>query len=122
MTHAPELLSWVTFAPLAVALALLALDGLASAAGRPVAPELWKGAGLAGSALTFVLSLGLWAGFDPTRTGYQFVEYTSWLPQYGIHYFAGIDGVSLLLILLTTFLMPIVLLASWDEVERSPKS
>jgi NADH-quinone oxidoreductase subunit M len=122
MTHAPELLSWVTFAPLAVALALLGLDALASAAGRPVAPELWKGAGLAGSALTFVLSLGLWAGFDPTRTGYQFVEYATWLPQYGIHYFAGIDGISLLLILLTTFLMPIVLLASWDDVERSPKS
>jgi NADH-quinone oxidoreductase subunit M len=122
MTHAPELLSWVTFAPLAVALALLALDALAGALGRPAAPELWKGAGLAASVLTFALSLGLWTGFDPTRTGYQFVEYTSWLPQYGIHYFAGIDGISLLLILLTTFLMPIVLLASWNEIERSPKS
>jgi NADH-quinone oxidoreductase subunit M len=122
MTHAPELLSWVTFAPLAVALALLALDAVAGAAGRPVPKELWKGAGLAGSALTFALSLGLWTGFDPARGGYQFQEYTAWLPHYGIHYFAGIDGISLLLILLTTFLMPIVLLASWDEIERSPKS
>ena len=122
MTHAPELLSWVTFAPLAVALALLALDGVADAFGRPVAKEVWKGAGVAAALLTFALSLGLWAGFDPTRTGYQFVEYTSWLPQYGIHYFAGVDGISLLLILLTTFLMPVVLVASWDEIERSPKS
>jgi len=121
MTHAPELLSWVTFAPLAVALALLALDGVASALGRPAAPELWKGAGLAAAVLTFALSIGLWTGFDPARTGYQFVEYTAWLPQYGIHYFAGIDGISLLLILLTTFLMPIVLLASWGEIERAPK-
>ena len=64
MTHAPELLSWVTFAPLAVALALLALDALAGALGRPVAPELWKGAGLAGSALTFVLSLGTSALYE----------------------------------------------------------
>jgi len=122
MTHAPELLSWVTFAPLAVALALLAIESVTSAAGRPLSPELWKGAGVAGSALTFVLSLGLWTGFDPTRTGYQFIEYAPWLPQYGIHYFAGIDGISLLLILLTTFLMPIVLLSSWSEVERSPRS
>jgi len=122
MTHAPELLSWVTFAPLAVAMVLLAFESLASAAGRPLSPELWKGAGLAGSALTFVLSLGLWTAFDPARTGYQLQEYAVWLPQYGIHYFAGIDGISLLLILLTTFLMPIVLLGAWNEVERSPRS
>jgi NADH-quinone oxidoreductase subunit M len=122
MTHAPELLSWVTFAPLAVALALVLLESVAGAFGRPLAPELWKGAGLAGAVLTFVLSIGLWTGFDPTRTGYQFVEYAEWLPQYGVHYFAGIDGISLLLVLLTTFLMPVVLLASWNDIERSGKS
>ncbi|MGH7288901.1 MAG: complex I subunit 4 family protein, partial [Myxococcota bacterium] len=122
MTYAPELLSWVTFAPLAVALVLLAVESVADAAGRPLPPELWKGAGLAGSVLTFALSLGLWTGFNPTRTGYQFIEYAPWLPQYGIHYFAGIDGISLLLILLTTFLMPIVLLASWHDISRSPRS
>jgi NADH-quinone oxidoreductase subunit M len=122
VTHAPELLSWVTFAPLAVALALVLLESVAGALGRPLAPELWKGAGLAGAVLTFVLSIGLWTGFDPTRTGYQFVEYAEWLPQYGVHYFAGIDGISLLLVLLTTFLMPVVLLASWNDIERSAKS
>jgi NADH-quinone oxidoreductase subunit M len=122
MTHAPELLSWVVFAPFAVALLLLALESLASGAGRPLPPDVWRGAGLAGALLTFVLSLGLWTEFDATRTGYQLVEYTSWLPQYGIHWFVGIDGISLLLILLTTFLMPIVLLASWNEIERAPRS
>jgi NADH-quinone oxidoreductase subunit M len=122
VTHAPELLSWVTFAPLAVALALVLLESVAGAFGRPLAPELWKGAGLAGAVLTFVLSIGLWIGFDPTRTGYQFVEYAEWLPQYGVHYFAGIDGISLLLVLLTTFLLPVVLLASWNDIERSGKS
>ena len=41
-----------------------------------------------------------------------------WIPDYGIHYYVGIDGISLLLVLLTTFLMPIALLASWHDIER----
>ncbi len=109
-----HLLSLVTFLPLAVALVLLL-------AGR--APELvWKGVALGASLLTFGLSIGLWLGFDPTRTGYQFVERAPWLPGWGIHYFVGIDGMSLLLVMLTTFLMPIVLLASWNDVKRSVRS
>jgi NADH-quinone oxidoreductase subunit M len=121
MSGAP-LLSWVTFAPLAVALALVAAESTARAGGRRLPPELWRGAGLAGAVLTFLLSVGLWTGFDPTRTGYQFVEYGAWLPQYGIHWFVGLDGISLLLTLLTTFLMPVVLVASWNDVERSPRT
>jgi NADH-quinone oxidoreductase subunit M len=121
MKSAP-LLSWVTFAPFAVALVLLAAESLARSGGRRLPAELWRGAGLAATVLTFLLSLGLWTGFDPTRTGYQFQEYSAWLPQYGIHYFVGIDGISLLLTLLTTFLMPVVLVASWNDVERSPRS
>jgi NADH-quinone oxidoreductase subunit M len=119
----PEhLLSLVTFAPFLVALVLVAVESLARASGRRLPAELWRGAGLAAAVLTFALSLGLWTGFDPTRTGYQFVEYAPWLPQYGIHWFVGLDGISLLLTLLTTFLMPVVLVASWNDVERSPRS
>ena len=116
------LLSWVTFAPLAVAVVLVGVESLARAAGRRLPAELWRGAGLGAAVLTFVLSLGLWTGFDPTRTSYQFVEYAPWLPQYGIHWFVGLDGISLLLTLLTTFLMPVALIASWNDVERSPRS
>ena len=109
-----HLLSVVTFLPLAAALALLL-------AGR--APEvLWKGVALATTLVTFALSALLWTGFDPTRTGYQFVERAPWLPDWGIHYFVGIDGVSLLLVALTTFLMPLVLLASWNDIKRSVRS
>jgi NADH-quinone oxidoreductase subunit M len=123
MSAATPLVSWITFAPLAVALGLLAAEyGLRAATGRRLPPELWRGAGLAGALLTFVLSLALWHGFDPAKSGYQFVEYLPWLPQYGIHYFVGIDGISLLLTMLTTFLMPVVLVASWHEIERSPRS
>ena len=109
-----HLLSVVTFLPLAAALALLL-------AGR--APELlWKGVALATTLVTFALSALLWTGFDPTRTGYQFVERAPWLPDWGIHYFVGIDGMSLLLVALTTFLMPLVLLASWNDIKRSVRS
>jgi NADH-quinone oxidoreductase subunit M len=121
MSDAP-LLSWVTFAPFAVAAVLLAVESAARLGGRRLPAELWRGAGLAAAVLTFLLSLGLWTGFDPTRTGYQFVEYEAWLPEYGVHYFVGIDGISLLLTLLTTFLMPVVMIASWNDIERSPRS
>ncbi|NIU61439.1 MAG: Fe-S-binding domain-containing protein, partial [Gammaproteobacteria bacterium] len=77
---------------------------------------------MASSVLTFLLSVRLFLAFDPTRPGYQFVEQSQWLPEYGIHYFVGIDGISLLLVVLTTFLMPIVLLASWNDIQRSVKS
>jgi NADH-quinone oxidoreductase subunit M len=122
MTRAAPLLSWVTFAPLAVALVLLAVESGARLAGRRLPAELWRGAGVAAAVITLVLSLGLWQGFDPAQSGYQFIEHAPWLPQYGIHWFVGIDGISLLLVLLTTFLMPVVLVASWHDIERSPRS
>jgi NADH-quinone oxidoreductase subunit M len=50
------------------------------------------------------------------------VEHGTWLPDYGIDYFVGIDGISLFLVLLTTFLMPIVLLASWNDIDKSVKT
>src|SRR3972149_2239059 len=46
----------------------------------------------------------------------------AWRPDYGVHYFVGIDGISLFLVLLTTFLMPLVLLASWHDIDRSVPS
>ncbi|UCE87001.1 MAG: NADH-quinone oxidoreductase subunit M, partial [Deltaproteobacteria bacterium] len=57
-----------------------------------------------------------------TKTGYQFVEHAPWIAEYGIHYHVGIDGISLVLVMLTTFLMPVVLAASWTDITRSIKS
>ncbi|MBW2267109.1 MAG: NADH-quinone oxidoreductase subunit M [Deltaproteobacteria bacterium] len=118
-----HLLSIVTFAPLATALALLAARGVARLLGLPILPAgAWRVAGLLGSLFTFVLSLRLFAGFDLAEPSFQFVEHAEWLPSWGIDYFVGIDGIALFLVLLTTFLMPVVLVASWNEVERSLES
>jgi NADH-quinone oxidoreductase subunit M len=118
-----HLITVVTFLPLATALGLLAIAALAALLGaRGLPAALWRLAGLASTVATFLLSLRLFTGFDPTDPGFQFVERVAWLPEYGIHYFVGIDGISLLLVLLTTFLVPITLLASWHEIDRSVKS
>ena len=79
--------------------------------------KVLKGYTLALSLVEFVLSLRLWFGFNDAATGMQFVERHNWLPQYGISYFVGIDGFSLLLIMLTTFLTPICVLATWEDVQ-----
>ncbi len=69
------------------------------------------------SLAVFAASLLLWAGFDSASADYQFVERYRWLPDFGISYHVGVDGISLLLVVLTTFLTPIALLCSWDSVD-----
>jgi NADH-quinone oxidoreductase subunit M len=117
---APEqsLLSWITFLPLATGLLLLAISAVAGrGSGLPV--FVWRVGALASTLVSFLLSLRLFVAFDPTRTGYQFIEYAPWIPDYGVNFFVGVDGISLVLVVLTTFLMPIVLLASWHDIGRS---
>jgi NADH-quinone oxidoreductase subunit M len=70
------------------------------------------------TSVTFLWSLWILWRFDPTLGEMQFVERLPWIPAYGIHYFVGIDGLSLFLVLLTAFLGPIVILASWAVEER----
>src|SRR6266849_4278546 len=105
-----HLLSLVTFVPtLGAALIFL----------RPRRSDaLVKVTALVTSLVTFALSLPLYARFDPTAADYQFVEQAQWMPTLGVSYHLGVDGISLLLVLLTTFLMPLTLLASWDSIER----
>ncbi len=114
------LLTIITFFPLVTALGLMGTSILASLLGVNGLPaSLWKPIALASSILTFLLSLRMFAVFDPLETDFQLVEHVPWISEYGIHYFVGIDGISLLLVLLTTFLMPVVLLASWNDVSKS---
>src|SRR5437899_4108555 len=70
------------------------------------------------SLIVFLLSLGLIAGFESGKSGWQFETDIPWISQPEIHFHVGIDGISLWLILLTTFLMPVSLLASWNIHER----
>src|SRR3990172_9129488 len=118
-----NLLSLITFLPFATGLVLLGSGALAALTGWRSLPDLvWRAAGLGSTWGSFLLSLVLFARFDPTRTGFQFIEHVPWITSYGIHYFVGIDGISLLLVVLTTFLMPLVLLASSNDLSRSIKS
>src|SRR5512132_198493 len=70
------------------------------------------------SLVTFAVSVPLYTRFNAAIPDYQFVEQRAWMPSFGISYHLGVDGISLLLVLLTTFLMPLTLLASWHSVER----
>ncbi|MDP7437531.1 MAG: NADH-quinone oxidoreductase subunit M, partial [Candidatus Marinimicrobia bacterium] len=70
------------------------------------------------SLVVFVLSLNLWAGFDPSTQGMQFVENSAWIPQFNINYHIGIDGISLLLILLTTLSTFLVIIAGWEVIQN----
>ena len=68
------------------------------------------------SLFEFILSLMILNRFDPSRSELQLVEKVSWIDSVGIHYFVGIDGISLWLVLLTTFLTPLTILSSWSSI------
>ena len=79
---------------------------------------------LAVTGLAFVLSLGFWFGFDPaisTASAPQLREYVNWIPGVDISYHVGVDGLNLLLLLLTTLLGPIVVLSSWTYIGKAHK-
>ena len=80
-----------------------------------------KGFGLAVSLATFVVSLGLLRGWEDGNAGFQFVESMEWIPDWGIRYALGVDGISLWLVLLTTFLTPIIFLSAWNSIHKHPK-
>jgi NADH-quinone oxidoreductase subunit M len=68
-----------------------------------------------------LFSLQLWSHFDPTTHRFQLAEFASWIPALGINYAVGIDGISLLLILLTTIIMPLCVLCSWNYIKTRVK-
>jgi NADH-quinone oxidoreductase subunit M len=70
------------------------------------------------SLLELVLSLGLWWSFDPVEGGMQLVSSAPWIPAWGISYRVGLDGISLFMVLLTTVMMPLSILASWTSITR----
>jgi len=103
------LLSLVTFLPAAAGLALLFVPRRSVGVLRALS--------LAVTVLTFACSLGLYFGFDADAIGYQFEENRQWMPTLGVAYHVGIDGISLLLVLLTTFLTPLALVSAWGSIE-----
>ena len=83
--------------------------------------KVLKGVTFGLSLLEFLFSLPLWFRFDSHTQAMQFVERYPWFPSYGISYYVGVDGFSLLLILLTTLLTPICLLATWEDIQHRVK-
>ncbi len=73
------------------------------------------------SVTAFLLSLYLWFGFDTTTADFQFVERREWMPAFGIAYHLGVDGISVLFVLLTTLLTPLCILASWTTIKDRVK-
>ncbi len=107
-----NLLSIVTFIPALAALILLVfLRGEDEAAQRNA-----KWVALLATGLTFLVSLFILAGFDPSNTGFQMVEEREWL--LGLQYKMGVDGISVLFVMLTTFIMPLTIAASWNVTAR----
>ena len=72
--------------------------------------------------IDFGLAIVLWSRFDPSVPGMQFVERMAWMPTFNIHYAVGVDGISLLLVMLTALLTPLCVLCSWNNIERSLKA
>jgi len=73
------------------------------------------------SLITFVLSLGIWIDFDTSTAAFQFVERTDWIPILGASYHLGVDGISMLFVILSTFLTPLCVLASWEAIQTRVK-
>lgn len=69
-----------------------------------------------------VLAFFLWSQFDPEANSMQFVERVKWMPTFNIDYAVGVDGISLLLVLLTTFLPPLCVLGSWESIKTRLKA
>lgn len=75
---------------------------------------------LAVAALTLLASLPLWMRFDPHTTAMQFTERASWIPAFDAWYYLGVDGISMPLIMLTTFITVLVVVAGWEAVKARP--
>ena len=106
------LLSLLTFLPLvggAIILSVRGDDAVVATNARYTA--LWT------SLIVFALSLLLWVRFDASSAGFQFVESVNWLPSIGITYKMGVDGISVLFVLLSTALTPLCILASWESIQ-----
>src|ERR1700728_623724 len=108
------ILSLVTWLPMVGCLVIMSVRGdEATVASNARWTALWT------SLIVLALSLILWVKFDPAEAGFQFIEEVKWMPEYGVGYKMGVDGISVLFVLLSTLLTPICILSSWEPITRS---
>ncbi|MBI3878092.1 MAG: NADH-quinone oxidoreductase subunit M, partial [Verrucomicrobia bacterium] len=111
MTETP-LLSLLTFTPLVGAMLVVGL-------GQDHA-RLSKKLAIGFSALAALMAAVLWWSFDPHSASLQFVERHDWIPSIAVQYFLGLDGLGLLMVLLTALIVPMAMLAAWRLTDRAP--
>jgi NADH-quinone oxidoreductase subunit M len=111
----PFILSWITYLPALTALVLLVLPRLSDKGAKILA--------FLGSLLTFIISLHLVHHFEAGQGGMQFQESVPWIQTaaFNINHTLGIDGISLFLVILTTFLTPLAILSSWESITKRVK-
>lgn len=90
---------------------LVFFPAMAGLLGFLVAKESIRAYGISVTAIEFFLSIVLWVGYDSSNAGYQFVEYYPFIPSYGMSYYLGVDGISLFLVILSTFITMISFIA-----------
>ena len=115
MTHFPILTSLIAL-PILGSLALFFVRDDEQNAG------VLRRVALTVAVLVFAETLLVWARFDPASADFQFVERHAWIPAFGISYAVGVDGISLLLLVLTGFLTPLALLSSWETVHTKTRA
>jgi len=114
-----NLITITTFLPVVEAILLVLLSLRGNSGGQQAAPNnMYRWVTLAITLVSFVVSLLLLAGYDNSNPAAQMVQKTPWIGSLGVYYHVGIDGLSIWLVLLTTFLMPISVLASWHVEKR----
>jgi len=94
------------------------IGGFAVLASGDAQAERTRRLALAVSVLTFLVSLPLFSSFDTGTAAMQFVERTGWIERFNVEYFLGVDGISMPLILLTTFTTVLVVLAGWEVIQK----
>ena len=106
-----SVLSVVVWLPIVFGILVLATGGDRNA---PLARVI----ALIGSILGFLVAIPLYTGFDRMTSAMQFVEMSDWITRYNIHYHLGVDGISMLFVLLNSFFTPLVVIAGWKVIEK----
>ena len=110
MTTAVPFLSLAIWVPILAGLLLLATGGDRNAG-------LQRALALVGALAGLLVALPLYTGFDIASSGMQFVEFARWIPRFNVNYHLGVDGISVLFVLLNSFITVLVVIAGWTVIE-----
>ena len=109
--NVPPLLSLAIWLPILAGLLVLAAGGERNA-------PLARAIALVGAIFGFLVTIPLYSGFDAHQAGMQFVELAPWIPRFNVHYHLGVDGISVLFVLLNSFITPLVVITGWSVIDK----